>query len=193
MLEQVERASHAGPDVTALARQAKDGDDLAFAELYVLFVERVYRYLLIALKNPDDAQEVAQEVFARALARIERFDPDRGDFRDWLFSLVRSVAIDHLRKGGRTDEVALSAAATQVMPLADQAASLLDRLDPDAGVRSAIDDLPPAQRRVLTLRFVFRLNTVEISDVTGSTPDAVRHVQHRALRTLAAELSRSTT
>jgi RNA polymerase sigma-70 factor (ECF subfamily) len=190
VLEQVERSWQPSADVAVLARQAKDGDDLAFAELYVVFAERVHRYLLVALKNPDDAQEVAQDVFARALARIEQFDPERGDFRDWLFSMVRSVAIDHLRKGARADEVALSAAAAEPLPVAAQAASLLERLDPESGARSLIHELPHAQRRVLALRFVFGLNTVEISDVTGSTPDAVRHIQHRALKALAGAWAR---
>lgn len=190
VLVRIERSAEPGPSATELARAAQAGDDLAFAELYVQFFDRVHRYLLIALKNPDDAQEVAQDVFARALSMLDRFDPRRGEFRDWLFSMVRSVAIDHLRKGARTEEVELSELPSHAAPVADRAASLIERLDPGAGVRSLIDELPDSQRRVLTLRFVFGLNTDEICDVMDSTPDAVRHVQHRALKALAAGVQR---
>lgn len=184
-LHDVERS--AGPDAEAveLTRRAQGGDDLAFAELYIKHFDRVHRYLLIALKSPDDAQEVAQDVFARALRMLDRFDPARGEFRDWLFSMVRSVALDHLRRGARSEEVELDEIPASAMPVADRAATLLEQLDPDEGARSIVDGLPELQRRVLTLRFVFGFTTPEICDVTGSTPDAIRHVQHRALRALA--------
>jgi RNA polymerase sigma-70 factor (ECF subfamily) len=170
VLHEVERT--AGPDheATRLVRRAQDGDDLAFAELYIKFFDRVHRYLLIRL--------------------VERFDPDRGDFRDWLFSMVRSVAIDHLRRRSRTEEVDLRALPPEDTPVTDRAATLIEHLDPDSGVRSLIDDLPDLQRRVLTLRFVFGFSTAEIADVVGSTPDSVRHVQQRALRTLATDFDR---
>jgi RNA polymerase sigma-70 factor (ECF subfamily) len=190
VLDRIERGAQPDTIATALARDAQNGDDLAFAELYVRFFDRVHRYLLIALKNPDDAQEVAQDVFARALAGLDGFDPDRGEFRDWLFSMVRSVAIDHLRKGSRAEEVELNALPSNALPVADRAASLIDRLDPEEGFRSLIDELPEAQRRVLAMRFVFGLSTLEICDVLDSSPDAIRHVQHRALKALASEMER---
>lgn len=191
VLDRIERTSGGGDaDVAELVRAAQSNDDLAFAELYIRFFDRVHRYLLIALKNPDDAQEVAQDVFARALRTLDSFDPGRGDFRNWLFGLVRNQAIDHLRRGSRTDELALHTLPSTSLPMAERAASLLESLDPDSGVRSMIGHLPETQRRVLALRFVFGLDTLEIADVLDSTPDAVRHAQHRALKALAVDMTR---
>ena len=51
-----------------------------------------------------------------------------------------------------------------------------------------IEALPDAQRRAMTLRFVFDLTPAEIADVTGTTADAVRHMQHRAMKTLASSV-----
>lgn len=187
MLGQIERGAYE-PGADGLARRARAGDELAFAELYVCFFDRVYRYLLVALKNPDDAQEVAQEVFARALSMLDRYEPGRGHFRDWLFSMVRSLAIDHLRKG-RATAVEPSAIPAQATTLEERASTLLEHLDPASGVRDLIDALPDSQRRVVALRFVFGLSTIEIGDVLGVTPAAVRQLQHRALKTLAGALS----
>jgi RNA polymerase sigma-70 factor (ECF subfamily) len=156
----------------------------------VRFFDRVYRYLLVALKNSDDAQEVTQDVFEQALSRLDRYDPRRGEFRDWLFCMVRSLAIDHLRKGHATrvdpDEIPSHAA-----PVAQRATTLLERLDPDSCVRALAEALPEAQRRVVALRFVFQLSTSEIAEVVGSTPAAVRQLQHRALKALAGGISRA--
>lgn len=171
-----------------VVERAQGGDDLAFAELYILFFDRVYRYLLVALKDDEDAQDVAQDVFEQLLTALDRFDPRRGEFRPWLFGIARNLGVDRLRKAGRA--ASLGDASTHHAPVAQRAPSLLERLDPDAGVRVLIDALPETQRRVLALRFVFDLTPTEIADVLGASVDAVRHVQHRALKTLASTTAR---
>jgi RNA polymerase sigma-70 factor, ECF subfamily len=111
----------AARDVLARDRARARRQELAFAELYVHFFDRVYRYLLVTLKNPDDAQEVAQDVFVRVLSRLDRYEPRRGEFRDWLFCMVRSLAIDHLRKDSHAttvdpDDIPSSAGRSSSVP-----------------------------------------------------------------------------
>lgn len=189
-LDRVERSAADDREVASLVLRAKQHDQLAFADLYVHFVGGVQRYLSVALKNDDDAQEVGQEAFARALKALDGYDPKRGTFRDWLFGLVRNAAIDHLRKGSHERGVSLTEIPNDALPLADCAASLLERLDPNSGVRSIVRALPEMQRRVLTLRFLFGLNTTEIAKVTSATPAAVRQIQHRGLKALASRVPR---
>lgn len=188
LLDLLERTADRDALVPGLVERAQAGDRLAFAELYVLFFDRVYRYLVLALKDPHDAQDLSQDVFERLLTMLDRYDPAKGEFRPWLFSVVRNLSADRLRKGRRFTSLDVGDIPSSAAPLADRAASLLDRLDPNAGVRALIDALPAVQRRVLALRFVFDLTPTEIADVVGSNEDAVRHVQHRALKSLAAAL-----
>lgn len=148
----------------------------------------MHRYLLLALKNAQDAQDVAQDVFERLLTALDRYDPAKGEFRPWLFSVVRHACADRFRQGRRSRSLASNDVPSFAAPVAERAASLLDRLDPNAEVRGIIDALPALQRRVLALRFVFDLTPTETADVIGSNVDAVRHVQHRALKSLAAAM-----
>jgi RNA polymerase sigma-70 factor (ECF subfamily) len=163
--------------------RAKSGDSLAFADLYIEFFDRVYRYLIVALKNRDDAQEAAQQVFVRVLEALPRYEPTSVPFHRWLFSIVRHLAVDSLRRAGHstaTDPDRMTVLVDHALcddPCAGQSES--------AGVAALIDRLPRNQQRVLTLRFVFDFTAVDIADVLGTTPDAVRHSLQRALRTLA--------
>lgn len=67
------------------------------------FVERyapaIRRYLEALIRNPDDAEEVAQEFFLKALRHgFAAANPDRGRFRDYLKIAVRNAAMSHLRR-----------------------------------------------------------------------------------------------
>ena len=188
VLDQVQESTAAETDIAALVRSAQAGDRLAFAELYVAFFDRVHRYLLVAVKNHDDAQELAQDVFARVVASLHSYDAARGTFRDWLFAAVRNKALDHLRRAGRQEPVAPDDIVRYMPSIADRAAALSERFEPSIDVGAIVDSLPEAQRRAIVLRFVYDMNAIEIAEVVGGTPDAVRHTQHRALKAIAARL-----
>jgi RNA polymerase sigma-70 factor, ECF subfamily len=178
-----------GPDdpaVSSLVRRAQAGDRLAFADLYLRFFDCVYRYLFIAVKNEQDAQEIAQEVFTKLLGALPTYAAERGEFRAWLFSMVRRMALDHLRKAKRSDTVAPDAMAQYLPDAADRTIAIRESVD----LAGIVDSLPESQRRVVVLRFAFDLTAAEIGEVVGATPDAVRHTQHRALKAIAAHLTR---
>jgi RNA polymerase sigma-70 factor (ECF subfamily) len=171
--------------VLTIVRRAQAGDDLAFADLYVRLFDRVRRYLMMAVKDEQDAQELAQDVFAKLLTALPTYDPARGAFSDWLFSLVRRRAVDHLRKANRSnavDPIALG----RYGPCPEDLATLRERFDPSLDLAAIVDALPETQRRVVVLRFAFDFTPSEIADVVGASPEAVR--QCRALRTIAARL-----
>jgi RNA polymerase sigma-70 factor (ECF subfamily) len=175
VLDQIEDGA-SEDDVAAMVDRARAGDDLAFAELYIRFFDRVNRYLLIALKNPDDALDAAQQVFVKVLEALPGHEPLREPFRAWLFRVVRNHAIDQQRRSR-------SATAAQDS-LIDRTSSLLEAGGGD-DVTSLIASLPQTQQRVLVLRFVYEFTTAEVGEALGSSPDAVRHTQMRALRALA--------
>jgi RNA polymerase sigma-70 factor (ECF subfamily) len=184
----IERAAQARMDPSTLIERAQGGDATAMGELYVEYFGAVRRYLHLTLKNADDASEIAQDVFERALKELPRYDASRGSFVNWILQIASRMAIDHLRRERRRRELDPRDLPSDGVSLLQRETTLVEQLDPDAGLRSLIDSLPPAQKRAVTLRFVFDFTAAEIADVLGCTDDAVRHLQHRALKTLAAAL-----
>jgi RNA polymerase sigma-70 factor (ECF subfamily) len=189
VLDAVARSDDDGDALDDLVARAQRGDEIAFADLYVRLFERVHRYLHIAVKSNEDAHEIAQDLFAKLLIQLRTFDPARGDFRPWLFSLARRMALDHLRRARRSDTLAPDEIARYLPRTTDRERALRERFDPTLDVAAIVDALPAAQRRVVVLRFAFDFTPTEIAEIVGVTPDAIRHTQHRALKTIATALA----
>ncbi|HEX3946237.1 MAG TPA: sigma-70 family RNA polymerase sigma factor [Acidimicrobiales bacterium] len=153
----------------------------------------VYHRARASVRDPREAEDVAQEVFSRVLARLATRGPDGVPIEPaYLARAARNLLYDQWRSRDRHR--------------ADEAAYAEDRSGAPAGpedealrrmegeeVRVAFGALSPTQRQVLRLRIYEQLTAEETAAVVGRTPDWVRQVQHRALRTLREQLTRPDT
>lgn len=76
-------------------------DPTAFLPLYDRYAQRLERYVLATLGSREDAEDVVSAAFMQAIARIDTFDPERGSFAAWLFTIARNLVRMHHRRGGR--------------------------------------------------------------------------------------------
>ncbi len=190
LLYEIERPCDGRDDdriTVALVARARDGDQLAFAELYIRYFDRVRRYLEIALKNVHDSEDATQQIFVKVLEALPRYEQRGEPFRAWLFRLVRNHALDLQRRSWRSETAdPTSIAKEQDEALARAFARAADDADYDLQPLTAA--LPDAQQRVLVLRYVYDLSPGEVAEVLEINVDAVRHTQMRALKTLARGL-----
>ena len=164
------------------------GDRERFGELVESHKAAVWGVIARFLSNPDDAREVFQETWLRALERLQSLrDPDR--MRSWLFSIAlnqcrsRHRAQKHLRLPSRRGEAEAEPVADELGP-----AEALVRRDEEACLFEAIAGLPTRQREVLELRLSGGLNHAEIAAVLGIREDNARANLYQAMRRLKAEL-----
>jgi RNA polymerase sigma-70 factor (ECF subfamily) len=164
----------------ALAR-AKEGDQEAFRFLYVRFSHNIYGYVRSIVRDDHDAEDVTQQVFAKLMTSLHKYD-DRGiPFFAWLLRLARNVAIDHLRSK-RTTPCEEVVGADQQSPT---------DFDHALTIRAALANLPEDQRNVVILRHVMGLSPGEIADQMGRTEGSIHGLHHRGRRALQQELARS--
>lgn len=69
-----------------------------FETLYEAHYARIYQRVLSLVRNVQDAEDVTQDAFCKALAALPRFDPSRGSVGGWLYRIATNAARDHLRK-----------------------------------------------------------------------------------------------
>lgn len=149
-------------DETLLAAMGA-GDADAAAVFVRRFQSRVYGLALTMLRDPDVAEDVAQDTFVRAWRHAATYDARRGRVPTWLLTIARNAALDRAR----------SRAVTPVDP--DVVTAELDRAAPDDGLdvadrdylRSAVAALPDDQRRALVLAMYAGRTAREIAELEG--------------------------
>ncbi len=86
-----------GDDLAALRKRSGLGDEAAFAQLYDATSARAYGLALRVVRDPSQAEEVAQEAFLEIWRTASRFDPARGSAVSWVLTLVHRKAVDRVR------------------------------------------------------------------------------------------------
>ena len=162
----------------ALVDAARRGSGSAQDALYRRFAPVVHGVLLGYVQKAD-ADDLTQDVFETALARLRELREDAA-FPGWIVSIARRAALDAKRRRAPFADGEADA-------LAD-AGSVEERLDADRALR-AIRALPEAYRDTLMLRLVEGLTGPEIAARTGLTPGSVRVNLHRGMALLREALA----
>src|SRR6476660_3772645 len=84
-------------DAGQLLRAVARGDERAFERLYELVAARVYGLIRRVLRDPAQAEEVAQEVLVEVWRTAARYDPARGSATSWVFTIAHRRVVDRVR------------------------------------------------------------------------------------------------
>jgi RNA polymerase sigma factor (sigma-70 family) len=175
--------------VAPLVRRAQAGDARARDELLRRCHATVYRWALVHTGDPDDADDVAQEVLVRLYTRLDRY-AGRARFTTWLYQVTRNAAIGFGRRVASGLRLARNVAR-------QSEAHWAAREDPvkrvqESQVRLIVTDLfrglPARQREVFHLTEVEGLAASEIGERLGMSPVTVRAHLFRARRALRTKI-----
>jgi RNA polymerase sigma-70 factor, ECF subfamily len=174
-----------------LIRRARAGDEDAFAELVATHADRVYSMLRRFGLDPDEADEVAQEVFVRAWRGLARFE-ERAQFSTWLYRIAFNEAQRRLsrRRPARAerepDRVHPIDSLSESLELGPEAQTLDRELE--RTLESALAELPADWRAAVVLRDVEGLSTRDAAEVVGIREAAFKSRLHRGRMQLRALL-----
>jgi len=151
------------------------GEQGAFDSVVSEYTGPAYATAVKVLSDAALAEEAVQDAFVRIWQRAGQFDPERGNERTWILSVVRNQAIDALRKRARTPERSIEAtpAVYALRDPDDTWQIVLAGLTGDR-IRQALEELPPEQRDVLMQAYFKGKRPVEISRESGLPEGTIR-------------------
>ncbi len=171
-------------EIKQIAMRAARNDQEAFSRLYRLYFPQVFTFINFRVSSREDAEDLANVVFEKALRAIERYQPKPAQFSTWLYTIAKNCIIDHYRRRRLPVDDEAEASAIASMDLsADPVARLLDE-ERKRTLREALHVLTEEQREVVECRFFFELSIQETAQAMGKTEGAVKAMQFRALENL---------
>jgi RNA polymerase sigma-70 factor (ECF subfamily) len=174
-----------------LVKQAKQGDVDAFTELVRRFQEKIYHTILSLTRNPQDANDLAQETFMHAYKSLRNFK-QRSTFYTWIYRIAVNLTLNFLKKRKRDEkrEVQVedysldvrSAAST----LSPEKYSMKNELSEK--LKEAIDSLPLAYRTSFVLVVFQGMTHNQAAKVLRCSENTVSWRMHKARYMLQKKL-----
>ncbi len=166
-----------------LVRRAQRREPEAFGQLYEEHFDRIYRYVVLRVRNQADAEDITQQVFLKALENIGSYRWRGMPFSSWLFRIAHNLVVDYWKKKGREKVAAVAPEEIdQVAAESSNDPAKLAELKFDMKqLSAACEQLSDGQREIISLRFAGGLSVAEAAKVMGRSEGAVKVLQHAAL------------
>jgi RNA polymerase sigma-70 factor, ECF subfamily len=151
------------------------------ASLFEEHYDRIARYIYVRIGDRAEAEDLASDVFVKALESLGKYQERGIPMQAWLYKIAHNLVVDHLRK------------TTKYKLLPIEEVEIKDDADPVNAaeiniemvrVKIAMQELTESQREVLQLRFFSGLTSQEVSLILNKSDGAVREMQSAALEKL---------
>ena len=155
--------------------------ETVLASLYDEYFNKIASYAFARLGNRTVAEDIAGEVFLKALESLDSYKERGIPMQAWLFKIAHNLVIDYRRKEFKKETVPIDNVrmedTTDIQEIAETNAEL-------ERVSQALGKLTPEQRQVIELRFFAELSSEETGKILDKKSGAIRQMQSTALKTL---------
>lgn len=158
-------------------------DPAAFVGLYRRYLPGVYSYVRARTRHQEDASDLTQQIFLRALEALPRYRPEGLPFGAWLYRIARNAVTDFHRRSRETVAWDLLPETIQPVLDTDMAGDAVQR-ERIERLRAALTEVAFEQREILALRFAGGLKIREIAGILGRSEAAIKGELRRTLRRL---------
>ncbi len=188
--------------VGLLVRRCIAGDAAAWEEIVQRYHRRIYNVCYRFAGDPENAQDLTQEVFIKMYRTLSTYDSGKGAFMTWVTTITRNLLVDHFRKtkGDRlTDSLDTAPSEHEdARPLSDQVADrsqppdqAVQSLQARAMVHEALQKLSPELREAVILRDLQDMDYKEIATALRVPEGTVKSRINRGRAELARLLQRT--
>jgi RNA polymerase sigma-70 factor (ECF subfamily) len=169
-----------------LIKQAK-ADLEAFEAIYDFYFAQVYNYTRYRVNDSHTADDLTSEIFESVLTKLHTYQPDRGPFAAWLFTIARNTVNYHLRKQKIRQWLSLDHFHNYANkePAPDE---VIIKDETQHDLLQAVSQLSQRECELIALKFTSGLTNRTISKMTGLKEGHVAVILHRAVQRIRAQM-----
>ena len=149
-----------------------------YQEIYSLYFQDVYKYVLALSRDPSLAEEITQEAFFKALKSLDSFQ-GQCKLYVWLCQIAKNTYLSYLKKHKEQEKEETLTSSLEEMMLDKESAFL---------IHQALHNLSEPYKEVFSLRVLGELSFRQIGLLFGKTENWARVTYHRARLTIKEEL-----
>ena len=165
---------------------AREYYEANLSNLYEEYFDKIARYAYVRIGVKADAEDIAGEVFLRALKSLKSYRERGVPIQAWLFKIAHNLVVDHLRKMQKRKTVPID--GIEIEGDINPAITVDKNIELERLTR-AMEQLTQEQREVLGLRFFGGLTSREAGRILNKSDGAVREMQRAAIEKLRNMLS----
>jgi len=173
-----------------LLNLASNGDREAFGLLYERYISKIYSYIYYRTGNRNDAEDLTERVFYRALRHIVNYDNRGLPFSAWLYRIAHNLVANWYRDNSRRKEIQLEDGVFSTDSHNYPEQELLFTEEHQI-MLEIVQSFPPERQQLLFLKYVEHLSNAEIGRIMGRTEGAIKSLYHRTLIALREEMVKS--
>ncbi|MBO8162986.1 MAG: sigma-70 family RNA polymerase sigma factor [Brevibacillus sp.] len=174
-----------------LIREIKEGNIECYAELISRYEKKIFSFVVHMLRQAHlehMAEDICQETFYKAYRSIHSFRDIEATFSTWLYTIARNTVLSELRKSRNADVYLEDTVQVPVASYERMPEQQLLRVEREALVRRAINNLPEKQRSALILREYEQMDYNEIATILDLTVSSVKSLLFRARQSIRVQL-----
>ncbi len=149
--------------------------------LFNEYYNKIARYAFVRVRNRTEAEDIASEVFLKALHSLESYKQQGIPMQAWLFRIAHNLVVDHFRKTAKKKTIPID--SVQIESVTDPVKTAETNIEL-ARVNKAMEQLTPAQREVIRLRFFGGFTSKEVGQILNKGDGAIREMQRAATQSL---------
>ncbi len=161
--------------------EAKRSNEAKLASLYDEYYGKITRYILVHIGNRTEAEDLAGEVFLKALESLKTYKERGVPMQAWLFRIAHNLVVDYFRRATKHKTVPID---TIQVEAEENPVTITERNIELERVNRAMEQLTREQREVLGLRFLGGLTSKEAGSILNKSDGAVREAQRAAIEKL---------
>ena len=162
-------------------------DAITFEAVYDRYFDPVFRFVTYRTGNREVAKDLTADIFLKVYRKFSAYDPKKGSFEVWLYTLAGNQVTDYYRKKNRFQWVPLIA-AKDVAEEDPGAEELMENKEEIAYLRCAVKKLKPRDQLLISYKYGAELSNQTIAALMDTNANHVGVMIHRLLNQLRKEM-----